>query len=103
MVRLHIGSHPAIVFTHRASVGERLDTIKAQATGMGALDQKLYFIENFTEKPTEPCFERRLKLLEMLETMLECADENLIVRDNKRRGNGSTKIASVPNRFFSLF
>lgn len=103
MVRLRIGSRPAIVFTRRASVGERLDTIKTQATSMGALDQKVYFIENFTETPTEPCFERRLELLRMLNTMLECADENLVVKDNKRRGIGSTKIASVPNRFFGLF
>eukprot|EP00057_Strongylocentrotus_purpuratus_P024374 XP_011678848.1 PREDICTED: uncharacterized protein LOC100893534 isoform X4 [Strongylocentrotus purpuratus] len=95
-IRGEFGSHPAIVFTHCDSVGDRMDTIKAQATGMGALDQKLYFIENFTETPTEPCYERRMKLLRMLETMMACADENLIERDNKkRRGNGPTKIVSM--------
>ncbi|XP_063959472.1 uncharacterized protein LOC135155035 [Lytechinus pictus] len=94
--RKEFGSHPAIVFTHARNVGDRQDTIKAQATGMGALDQKIYFVENFTEDPTEPCFERRLEFLRMLKTMLQCADENLVIRDNKKaKGNGASNVVEM--------
>ena len=84
------------MFTHRDGVKDNLDTIKAQATGMGALDQKLYFIENFTEEPKEPCLERRLEFLNILKSMLQCADENLVQRNNKKRGgNGASNVAQM--------
>ena len=91
-------AHPPVVFTHKDEVTQKINVVSAQATGMGALDQRVFFLENFTDEPAEEeRIPRRLEFLRYLEKFLKFADENMAHKSDKNaRGDDPNNGQQIP-------
>ncbi|XP_071483910.1 uncharacterized protein [Diadema antillarum] len=86
-------SHPVLVLTHRdkAKFRGRKDRIIDEAKAVGALDEKLFFVENFTKRldDNDPELEvRTLEFLDVFLKLLDFADDNLVRHANNEKENG---------------
>ena len=83
---------------------------------MGALDQRVLFIENFTQKPKGDCLAQRMEFLKYLKDFLEHGDENMAHKSDKKSGGddssnqqplldekGSAKPESTKGKLFNFF
>ncbi|XP_072166125.1 uncharacterized protein [Diadema setosum] len=107
-------SHPVLVLTHRddAEAEGKKVSIMDEAKAVGALDQKLFFVENFTERLDEddPKLEvRTLEFLNVFLKLLDFADDNLVrhasgaVSSPEANTEGGDGMQQKPGRFKDFF